>query len=169
MALRWRPLVIASSVALVGVALFLVPGYYAHAQIEDWRTPTRWLANAYQPGDGLVSYNNVQGAELPVAYYLWLDGSPANFTADSPGAIQLDRFGNGDPFHSFAQALDPQALAAFAAHHPRIFFIAGRFSNAGDAAHARAIQAWLDAHYTLVAQTSTTGLVSIRLYQTSPT
>ncbi len=167
MALRWRPLVIASSVALIGVALSLVPGYYAHAQVEDWRTPTRWLANAYQPGDGLVSYNNVQGAELPVAYYLWLDGSPATFTADSPGAIQLDRFGSGDPFQTYQEALDPQALAAFAAHHSRIFFIAGRFADATDAARAQAAQTWLDAHYTFVAQTSSS-IVTIRLYQTSP-
>ncbi len=155
--------------ALIGLAvvvmLLLLPTYYSHAQVEDWRTPVRWLEQAYQPGDGLVSYNNVQGAELPVAYYLQTDGSAARFDADSPGAIHWALFGHGDPFGDYQQALDPTALAAYARRHPRIFFIEGRFTDAADEARAHTAQAWLDAHYLLVGQTSS-GVVTIRLYAT---
>lgn len=160
---RFARLVVAGG--LVCAALALVPSYYAHAQVEDWRTPTRWLEAHYAPGDGLVSYNNVQGAEFPVAYYLQTDGSAAHFTLDSPGAVDLSRYGSGDPFAHFGIALAPPALAAYAARHPRIFFIEGRFSDAADAARAHAAQAWLDAHYQFVAQTSS-GIVTIRLYDT---
>lgn len=165
-ALRPRLARVVVAVGLVCAALALVPSYYAHAQVEDWRTPTRWLEAHYAPGDGLVSYNNVQGAEFPVAYYLQTDGSPAHFTLDSPGAVDLSRYGSGDPFAHFGAALNPTALAAYAARHPRMFFIEGRFSDDADAARAHAAQAWLDAHYRLVAQTSS-GIVTIRLYDTS--
>ncbi|HEX6798511.1 MAG TPA: glycosyltransferase family 39 protein [Ktedonobacterales bacterium] len=161
--LRPRPARLIVAAGLVCAALALVPSYYAHAQVEDWRTPTRWLEAHYAPGDGLVSYNNVQGCELPVAYYLQTDGSPAHFTLDSPGAVNLALYGSGDPFAHFGVALDPGALAAYAAHHPRLFFIEGRFSDGADAVRAHKAQAWLDAHYHFVAQTSS-GIVTIRLY-----
>jgi mannosyltransferase len=164
-ALRWPAGRLAAVGALAVVTLALAPSYYAHAQVEDWRTPTRWLERAYQPGDGLVAYNNVQGCELPVDYYLQTDGSAARLDADSPGVVQWSLYGHGNPFGRFAQALDPSALAAYAAEHPRLFFIEGRFTDARDAAKAHAAQAWLDAHYRLIAQTSS-GVVTIRLYDT---
>jgi 4-amino-4-deoxy-L-arabinose transferase-like glycosyltransferase len=165
-ALRPRLARMVVAVGLVCAALALVPAYYAHAQVEDWRTPTRWLEAHYAPGDGLVSYNNVQGAEFPVAYYLQTDGSPAHFTLDAPGAVDLGRYGSGDPFAHFGAALDPTALAAYAARHPRMFYIEGRFSDDADAARAHKTQAWLDSHYRFIAQTSS-GIVTIRLYDTS--
>ncbi len=164
-ALRWPAARLATVGLLAVIMLALAPSYYAHAQVEDWRTPVRWLERAYQPGDGLVSYNNVQGCELPVDYYLQTDGSPARFGANSPGVINWSLYGHGDPFGNFSRALDPSALAAYAARHPRLFFIEGRFTNAADAAKAHAAQAWLDAHYRLVGQTSS-GVVTIRLYDT---
>ena len=164
-ALRWPAARLASVGLLAVIMLALAPSYYAHAQVEDWRTPVRWLERAYQPGDGLVSYNNVQGCELPVDYYLQTDGSPARFDTNSPGVINWSLYGHGDPFGTFAQALEPSALAAYAARHPRIFFIEGRFTDAADAAKAHAAQAWLDAHEQLVGETSS-GVVMIRLYAT---
>jgi hypothetical protein len=165
-ALRW-PVVRAALLALTPIVmLVLAPSYYAHAQVENWRTPVRWLEREYQPGDGLVSYNNVQGAELPIDYYLTTDASAARFDTNSPGKIVWSRYGHGDPFSTYSQALNPVALAAYAAQHPRIFFIEGRFTDAADEAKAHAAQAWLDSHYHFVAQT-TSGVVTIRLYITS--
>lgn len=164
-ALRWPAARLVALGLLAVVLLALAPSYYAHAQVEDWRTPVRWLERAYQPGDGLVSYNNVQGAELSVDYYLQSDGSAARFGPTSPGAIHWDLYGHGDPFGAYQQALDPTALASYAAKHPRLFFIEGRFVDAADEAKAHAAQAWLDAHYRLIGQTSS-GVVTIRLYDT---
>lgn len=163
---RGRAVRIALGVGIVCAALVTVPGYYAHAQVEDWRTPTRWLEARYQPGDGLVAYNNVQGCELPVDYYLQTDDSPAHFTADAPGVIDLARYGHGDPFAGFSNALHPDALAAYAAKHPRLFYIEGRFTDDADAARAHAAQHWLDTRYRFLAQVST-GVVTIRLYDTT--
>lgn len=164
--IRWRPARLLIGAGLLCAVLVTVPGYYAHAQLEDWRTPTRWLEAHYQPGDGLVSYNNVQGVQFPISYYLWIDGSPARFTPDSPGYVDMSRYGSGDPFAGFGNAVHPDALAAYAAAHPRLFFIAGRFTDARDAAIAHTAQQWLDTHYRLLAQT-TSDLVTIRLYDTT--
>ncbi|HEU0028898.1 MAG TPA: glycosyltransferase family 39 protein [Ktedonobacterales bacterium] len=164
-ALRWPVGRLVAVGALAVVMVALAPSYYAHAQVEDWRTPVRWLERAYHPGDGLVAYNNVQGCELPVDYYLETDGSAARFDADSPGVVQWSLYGHGNPFKLFGKALERSALAAYAAEHPRLFFIEGRFADARDAAKAHATQAWLDAHYRLIGQTSN-GVVTIRLYDT---
>jgi 4-amino-4-deoxy-L-arabinose transferase-like glycosyltransferase len=150
----------------VCAALLFVPSYYAHAQVEDWRGPTRWLEQTYQPGDGLVCYNNVQGCQLAVNYYLVTDHSAASFD-DSPGAIHLERFGHSDPFAEYTAALDPQALSAYGAAHPHLFFIAGRFADASDAARTQAVATWLDCRYHFVAQTSS-AVVTIRLYEMVP-
>jgi hypothetical protein len=143
--------------------LALVPTYYAHAQVEDWRSPTRWLEQHYQSGDGLVAYNNVQGCELPIDYYLWADGSQARISPDSPGALHVDPRTFGNPAGHYMDALDPNALSTFASHHPRFFFIEGRLSDNADVARVKTAQAWLDAHYHFISQTSS-GIVTIRLY-----
>lgn len=163
---RWRAAQILLGAGLVCAVLVTVPGYYAHAQVEDWRTPARWLEAQYQLGDGLVCYNNVQGCQFPIDYYLQTDGSLAHFTSDAPGAIHLDRFGHGDPYAGFGNAIHPDALAAYAANHPRLFFIEGRFTDDADAARAHAAQHWLDTHYRFLAQIAT-GVVTIRLYDTT--
>jgi uncharacterized membrane protein len=148
------------------VLLAMLPAYYAQAQVEDWRVPTRWVERNYQPGDGLVAYNNVQGCELPMEYYLWADGSGARFTPDSPGALQVNRNTYGNPAANFMDALDPAALATFASHHARIFFIEGRLVDNADVARVHVAQAWLDTHYHFEAQTSS-AVVTIRLYDTA--
>ena len=163
---RWRPARLLIGAGFVCAVLVTVPSYYAHAQLEDWRTPTRWIEAHYQPGDGLVSYNNVQGVQFPIAYYLQSDGSSAHFDPNAPGYVDMSLYGRGNPFANFGTATHPDALAAYAATHPRLFFIEGRFTDTHDAAIAHAAQRWLDTHYRLLAQTST-GLVTIRLYDTS--
>lgn len=152
--------------ALVGATVLTLPGYYAHAEVENWRDPAHWLERTYAPGDGLVCYNNVQGCQLAMSYYLVTDKSAAQFTADTPGLTRLELYGHGDPFATYQDALDPGALASFGARHPRIFFIEARFSDAADADRAHAAQAWLDCRYTYITQTSS-NVVTIRLYATT--
>jgi uncharacterized membrane protein len=157
--------------ALVAAGLLLpavlgTPGYYPQAQVEDWRTPTRWLEREYQSGDGLVCYNNLQGCQVAVQYYLHTDGSSADFSAESPGAYIWAAFASRDPAANYRDALDTQALARYAAGHPRVFFIEGRLADQADAADVAAVQTWLDAHYRFVAQTSS-DVAIIRLYTTT--
>ncbi|MGH2505107.1 MAG: glycosyltransferase family 39 protein, partial [Ktedonobacterales bacterium] len=161
--LPWRALRLGLCVGGALALLALLPAYYANAQVEDWRGPTQWLAQHYQPGDGLVAYNNLEGCQLPVAYYLWADGSAARFTPDSPGALHVDPTTYGNPEADYLAALDPAALSVYASHHPRFFFIEGRLSGNADVARVKTAQAWLDAHYHFLGQTSS-GIVTIRLY-----
>jgi hypothetical protein len=139
--------------------------YYPRAQVEDWRPPARWIEQHYQPGDGLVSFNNVQGAQFAIQYYLHTDGSSADFDAASPGAVIWERLPGADPFGGFLAALDTQALATYAAQHQRIFFIAGRLSGPSDVAEVQTTTAWLNSHYHLVSQ-STAGSATVWLYST---
>jgi len=164
--LRWRLI----QVALVGVLLFValhhVPQYYSSAQVEDWRTPALWLEQHYQAGDGMVCYNNAQGCEVGIEYYLRAYPSGVQFPADSPGAFPWVDYDLTNHLGYFGAAVKPTFLAAYGAKHPRLFFIAGRFANNSEAALAQAAQHWLDTHYHLIAQSSK-GAVTIRLYATN--
>jgi 4-amino-4-deoxy-L-arabinose transferase-like glycosyltransferase len=154
-------------VGALGVTALTLPQYYGHAQIEDWRTPTRWIEQQYLRGDGLVSYNNWQGCEVAIEAYLHGDGSAAHYTPDTPGVMHWAGIRDGNPFGGADAALDVQALARFGASHPRIFFIAGRLTGAADQARVQAVIQWLDAHYHYVDQVSS-NVVTIRLYTTEP-
>jgi hypothetical protein len=163
--LRWRVIQVALVGALLFVALHHVPQYYSSAQVEDWRTPALWLEQHYQAGDGMVCYNNAQGCQVAIEYYLRAYPSGAQFPADSPGAFPWVNYDTTNHLGNFGAAVDPTLLADYGAKHPRLFFIAGRFANSTEAALAQAAQHWLDTHYHLIAQ-STKGAVTIRLYTT---
>ena len=76
-----------------------------------------------------------------------------------------ERLPGADPFGSFLAALDPQALATYAAQHQRIFYIAGRLSGPDDVAEVQTTTDWLSSHYHLVGQ-STAGSATVWLYST---
>src|SRR5205823_3187088 len=124
--LRWRVVQVALALFLLLLTLHYVPLYYQNPQAEDWNTTTFWLEQHYQANDGLVCYDNAQGCQTCVEYYLTAYPSAAHFTADSPGSFPwvnydlTNRLGNAEP------AVDPKVLAIFGAHHPRIFYITGR-------------------------------------------
>lgn len=164
--MRWRTVQCVLSLGLLLLTLHYAPYYYQLPQAEDWNAATFWLEQHYQANDGLVCYDNAEGCEVSVEYYLTAYPGPAHFTSDSPGSFPwvnydlTNRVGNGLP------AVDPRALAIFAAHHPRIFYIVGRVSSSTAVAHARFAQHWLDTHYHLVGQI-VTRTVSVRLYETS--
>ncbi len=165
--IRWPMVKVVLALSLLLLALSSVPTYYKSAQVEDWNSTSFWLEQHYQAGDGLVCYDNAveQGCQISIEYYLHAYPSAAHFTDDSPGAFSWTNFGPANPAGSYEAAVDPTALAAYAAKHPRIFFIVGRLPNDLAAAQAQAAQHWLDSHYHLIAQI-VRPTVTVRLYAT---
>jgi len=148
--LRWRIVQLVLTLALFLMALYYVPLYYKSAQVEDWNSTVSWLEQRFQPGDGLVCYNNAQGCQIPVEYYIHAYPSAAQFTDDSPGAYSWNTFGSADPHTGYAAAVDTNALSIYGAKHAHIFFIIGRVANTTEAAEAKSAQNWLDTHYHLL-------------------
>jgi 4-amino-4-deoxy-L-arabinose transferase-like glycosyltransferase len=168
--LRWRTVQVVLTIGLFLIALHHVPQYYQTAQVEDWNSTVHWLEQRYQAGDGLVCYDSdvEQGCQVSVEYYLHAYPSAAHFTGDSPGEFSWASFGPANPRSGPEAALDPGALAAYAAQHPRIFFITGRIPNDAAGARASAAQHWLDSHYHLIDRIVTRS-VTISLYETNTT
>src|SRR5207249_318835 len=164
--LRWQAAQLILTLGLLLLTLHYVPYYYQLPQAEDWNTATFWLEQHYQTNDGLVCYDNAQGCQVSVDYYLTAYPSPAHFTADSPGSFPWVNYDLTNHTGNAQPAVDPRALAVFASHHLRIFYIVGRISSSDTAAHAHFAQHWLDTHYHLVGQI-VTRTVSVRLYETS--
>jgi hypothetical protein len=150
---------------LLLLTLHYVPLYYQQPQVEDWNVTTFWLEQQYQANDGLVCFDNSQGCQLGIEYYLTAYPSAAHFTADSPGSFPWVQYDLTNHQGNTQLAVDPRALADFGTHHPRIFFITGRLSTSTTVAQAQAAQHWLDTHYRFIAQIVTKS-VAIRLYAT---
>ncbi|HZO74650.1 MAG TPA: glycosyltransferase family 39 protein [Ktedonobacteraceae bacterium] len=164
--LRWRVIQLALALVVMLLAVSAVPFYYRNAQVEDWRSTTSWLEQHYQAGDGLVCYDNdlEQGCQIATEYYLHAYPGQAHFTADAPGAFSWEKYGPAR-LAGPEEAVDPAALAAYGAKHPRLFFIVGRVPDDAAAARARAAQQWLNNNYQFVDQI-VTPTVTIRLYIT---
>ncbi len=163
--LRWRLVKVVLTACLLLLALHYVPLYYQSAQVEDWRAPSQWLAQHYQANDGMVCYDNSQGCQVSIEYYLRLYKSPAHFTADSPGAFVWVSYDITNRLGDYQAALDPHALALYAQKHPRLFFITARLSGEESVERVQAAQQWLGSHYRLVDQFSGP-TVTIHLYAT---
>lgn len=163
--LRWRIVQVVCIAGVLLVALSNVPVYYRSAQVEDWNSAVPWLEQRYQAGDGLVCFDNdvEQGCQIAVQYYLDAYPSAAHFTPDAPGAFSWETFGPANPASGTFAAVDPNALAAYAANHPRFFYILGRYPDNASAARAAAAQNWLDSHYHLLGRIQTP-TVTISLY-----
>ncbi len=164
--LWWPVLQAALTIALLLLTLHYVPLYYQQPQVEDWNVTTFWLEQRYQANDGLVCFDNSQGCQVAIEYYLTAYPSAARFTADSPGSFPWVQYDLTNHQGNTQLAVDPKALADFGTHHPRIFFITGRLSTSTTVAQANAAQHWLDTHYRFIAQIVTKSVV-IRLYATT--
>jgi 4-amino-4-deoxy-L-arabinose transferase and related glycosyltransferases of PMT family len=151
--LRRLPLRVLLALLLLGCAALVTPHYYQNAQVEDWRSAVQWLQIRYQPGDGLVCYDNEmnQGCQTAIEYYLQAYPTAAHFTADTPGLFSWQQFGPAQPQSSLLAALDTQALTTFANHHPHLIMVIGRVPDAQGAAHAQQTVQWLNQHYHLTA------------------
>ena len=164
--IRWRVLQLVLALGLLLLTIHYVPIHYQSTQVEDWNTTSFWLEHHYQANDGLVCYDNANGCQVSIEYYLTAYPSAAHFTADSPGSFPwvnydlTNRLGNAEP------AIDPKALAVFASNHPRIFFIIGRISSQTKANRASSITQWLNSRYHFIDQI-VTPTVTIRLYATA--
>ncbi|HTK11895.1 MAG TPA: glycosyltransferase family 39 protein [Ktedonobacteraceae bacterium] len=165
--LRWRLLQLVLALLLIALAIPAVPYYYRSAQVEDWNSTTHWLLDRYQKNDGLVCYDNSleQGCQVSVEYYLQAYPNGAHFTPDAPGAFSWAKYGPARPAGP-DEAVDPRALAAYGAKHPRLFFIQGRIRDDAAAARAKSAQQWLDQHYHLISSIETR-TVTVRLYATT--
>ncbi|WP_069804627.1 glycosyltransferase family 39 protein [Thermogemmatispora onikobensis] len=168
-----RPRLLQGALALLLVALSFVNAlnYYPHAQLEDRRSAAMWLQHHYQPNDGLVCYNTIQGCQVSFEYYFAAYPiSQAHFTNDAPGNLlswQTDS-GYAAPGRTPDAALDINAVAAYARQHPRLFYIVGRVPDSQAAQQVSAVESWLDHHYRLLASMSSAGDISVRLYAVAP-
>jgi hypothetical protein len=148
------------------IALHHVPFYYQHAQVEDWKSAAHWLQQHFQTHDGLVCYDNSQGCQVSIQYYLhaYPEQGDADFDNDSPGSFQWVDYDETNKIGNYRAAVDPKALESYGTKHSRIFFAAGRVL-AGDA-HIKMARQWLDEHYSFIEQV-VTQTVTIRLYATN--
>ena len=163
MALRNRGLQVLLILELVFLAYAAVPQYYRSAQVEDWNSTSAWLTQHYHTGDGLVCYDNIQGCQIAMEYYL--HAYPANgaqFTSDSPGAFSWAKYNWDDA----GRALDTKRLAVYGKQHPHLFMIIARVSGDEAAAKVQSTQAWLDSHFRYSDEVVTRS-VTIRVYDTS--
>lgn len=163
--LRWRVVQIVLGLCLLLLCLRYVPGYYKSAQVEDWRTGTQWLQQNYQPGDGLICYDNSQGCAADIEYYLQAyPHGDAHFDADSPGYFPWVDYDTTNRLGNYQQALDINAIQAYGAGHPRIFFGIGRASV--NASNVKPVIQWLNEHYHLISR-EVTSTLTIYLYDTT--
>lgn len=150
---------------LVLLCLSYVPGYYQSAQVEDWRTGTRWLQNTYLPGDGLICYDNLNGCAVDIQYYLQTyPHGDARVDADAPGYFPWVNYDTTNHPGNSEQALDIDAIQRYAAEHSRFFFALGRANESNP--RLQAAMQWLATHYRLLAREKTSTL-TIFLYETT--
>ena len=150
------------------IATFSVPFYYQSAQVEDWKQATFWLQSHHQAHDGIACYDNAEGCQLDIEYYLRAYPRGIMFPADSPGSFPWVSYDLTNRIEADTTlAVDPTTLATYGAQHPRLFFVTARLSSNDNVARAERARHWLDGHYRLVDQI-VTRTVTIRLYQTAP-
>ena len=149
-------------VLVVVLVAMMVPetlGYYATAQISDFRTPAAWINAHYHAGDGIACVPGRQ-CSVPLEYYFTTDSGPAHLTATSPGAWLW--------VPQTQVRIDPANVEAFSAHQPRVFFVNATFGmSTTQLAQSQKERAWLDSHERLVA-TCTALTVTVRLYAAGP-
>ncbi len=166
-AVPWRRLRLLLAPCLIIFSLLLVPHYYASAQVEEWNTSALWIEHHYQPGDGLVCYDNLKGCQVGLEYYFHAYPTSAHFDADSPGAFSYVQYDLLRPAYQpdVEQAVNIEAIQRFAAHHAHLFYIVARPPNAQAAARVAAVVSWLDGHYQRL-DSIKTSTVTVYLYRT---
>jgi 4-amino-4-deoxy-L-arabinose transferase-like glycosyltransferase len=152
-----RALRYGAALLLLAVSAPTALGYYATAQLADFKTAANWLATSYHVGDGVI-YLPGKVCSVPMQYYGQVNHWPFSALADAPGAWQWAAESEV-PF-------DLNALAEYAARHPRVFLVEATYGLDGaTAARMRAEQGWLDRHERFVAQVVAQD-VTVRLYDT---
>lgn len=162
-ALRNRGVQALLIIELLFLTYSTVPTYYRSAQVEDWNVSSAWLVEHYQPGDGLVCYDNIQGCQISMEYYLHAyPANDAHFSPDSPGFFSWETYN----FNNAPDALDTKKLAAYGTKHPHLFLIIARLSSYESVKRVHATEQWLDTHFHYADQ-FITRTATIRIYATS--
>lgn len=164
MLISWRYVRPALIVGILLLASLALPFYYQSAEVEDWQTPTAWLQDHYQDGDGMICYDNDQGCEVGIEYYLRAYPTGVTFPEDAPGAFPWVHYDLTNELGDAEAALDVTQLEAYAAQHKRLFFIVARLSTDDQVAQVKATQQWLNSHYQFQDQV-TTPTMTIYLYK----
>ncbi len=143
---------------LIGLTLTALPGWYATAEAQNFRTPAFWLERQYRAGDGLACAP-VLLCSLPLEYYLEAYPGPAHFDGDSPGWWNWEHFSK--------PAYDLDAIKRYAAAHRRLFFMTLHWTPGTPyTAESQADLDWLRAHYHAVSRIETS-TVAIYLFDTT--
>jgi mannosyltransferase len=144
---------------LLALVLPETVGYYAIAEVSDFRSPAAWLNAHYRAGDGIICFPSRQ-CSVPLEYYLSTYPGPAQLTSSSPGAwlwasqVQV--------------SADPARVESFSGRTPRVFFVDATFGlSAAQLAQWQQERRWLDSHERLVAA-CTALTVTVRLYEAHP-
>jgi mannosyltransferase len=150
----------AMAVSLVVAAAFAIPAS-TFAPAQDFRVAAAWIAERYEPGDGLVCTS--WSCALAMDYYARSGRLPASLLENSPARWSWT-LGRARPL--VAPSLEP-----YAADRSRVFLMESLLGGDTDAvkAGARAAEEWLDGRYRLlsdVAVPSSLGPVRVRLYET---
>lgn len=166
-AFRWRLVRVAVALVLVLLTALLVPHYYASAQVEEWDTGALWVAHHYQPGDGLVCYDDLKGCQIGLEYYFEAYPTQAHFDADTPGSFSYVQYDLLRPGYQpdTTQATNPAALQKYATEHPRLFYIVANLGSQAAVQRANGAVTWLSSHYQLMASLKA-GTVTVYLYNT---
>lgn len=149
-----------AAVTLIVAAAFATP-IYSSVPAQDFRTASRWIAERYQAGDGLVS--TTWSSTLAMDYYTRIGAIPSAVIADAPARSDWIVFGE--------RPLDQRAVAAYAAARPRVFLLSAL--QDGDSALMKQqvpfFETVFDGTYVLVGDVvvpSRNGAIRVRLYET---
>ncbi len=154
-----RAIFMIAAISLLALASLPLHDYYARAGWEDWRGAASYLQNHFTTGDGVVCYDNQWGCNFGFSHYL--SGAVA-LDPQAPGAFSWQTYAQKDREASFAQAVNPQALAPYLAQHRRVWVLLGHYTNGqGD---WRGGLHWLDANATQSARQIFTGDIEVYLY-----
>src|SRR2546428_955396 len=158
--LPWPRVRLGAAVTLIVAAAFATP-VYSSLPSQDFRTASRWIADRYQAGDGLVS--TTWSSTLAMDYYTRIGAVPNAVIADAPSRSDWIVFGE--------RPLDQRAVAAYAAARSRVFLLSSL--QDGDSALMKEqvplLESIFDATYLLVGDVivpSGNGAIRVRLYAT---
>jgi mannosyltransferase len=159
-----RRALVTGALALLVAGVLLVPlqDYLNRPGFEDWRGAAQAVEARFQPGDGVVCYDNQWGCDFGFStYFAWQDG-PAHLDAQAPGAFSWQVYSQPDREAIFAQAVNLAMLAPYLAWHGRMWVLLGHFTNGQG--NWEAALAWLGSHAHLIYHVVARGDIRVYLF-----
>ena len=131
-------------VALLSVWLVPLQHYLTRPAWEDWRGAAHYVATNFAAADGIVCYDNQWGCDFGVSHYFVSMDVAAHLDPQAPGAFSWETYSQQNREATFAQAVTPDALTAYARKHGRVWLVLGHYT-AGQGDWQTGL-AWLAAH-----------------------